>query len=156
MEGIAGSRLTLNAGFGILERNMAQEIKREVKLEIVHVLFLDIVGYSKALTDEQQEFIDRLKKVARGWDEFQKAAGADRLIKIRTGDGMALIFYNSPEQPVNCALEISRALKDSSLPLRMGVHSGPVSALTDLNDRTNAAGAGINIAQQIGRASCRE
>jgi adenylate cyclase len=149
MEGIAGSRLTLNAGFGILERNMAQEIKREVKLEIVHVLFLDIVGYSKALTDEQQEFIDRLNKVARGSDEFQKAAGADRLIKIPTGDGMALIFYNSPEQPVNCALEISRALKDSSLPLRMGVHSGPVSALTDLNDRTNAAGVGINIAQRV-------
>jgi adenylate cyclase len=128
---------------------MAQEIKREVKLEIVHVLFLDIVGYSKALTDEQQEFIDRLNKVVRGSEEFQKAAGADRLIKIPTGDGMALIFYNSPEQPVNCALEISRALKDSSLPLRMGVHSGPVSALTDLNDRTNAAGVGINIAQRV-------
>src|SRR6267142_3382876 len=129
---------------------MAAEIKREVKLEIVHVLFLDIVGYSKALTDEQQELIDRLNQVVRGSEEFQKAAAADRLIKIPTGDGMALIFYNSPEQPVNCALEISRALRNSpDLPVRMGVHSGPVSAVTDLNDRTNAAGVGINVAQRV-------
>ena len=128
---------------------MATEIKREVKLEIVHVLFLDIVGYSKSLTDEQQELIDRLNQVVRASDEFQKAASADRLIKIPTGDGMALIFYNSPEQPVNCALEISRALKSSPLPVRMGVHSGPVSAVTDLNNRTNAAGVGINVAQRI-------
>ena len=128
---------------------MTQEIKREVKLEIVHVLFLDIVGYSKSLTDEQQELIDRLNQVVRGSEEFQQAAAAERLIKIPTGDGMALIFYNSPEQPVNCALEISRALKISSLPVRMGVHSGPVSAITDLNDRTNAAGVGINVAQRV-------
>jgi len=128
---------------------MAADIKREVKLEIVHVLFLDIVGYSKALTDGQQELIDRLNQVVRGSDEFQKAAAADRLIKIPTGDGMALIFYNSPEQPVNCALEISRALKGTSPPVRMGVHSGPVSAVTDLNDRVNAAGVGINVAQRV-------
>ena len=129
---------------------MPPEIKGEVKLEIVHVLFLDIVGYSKALTDEQQELIDRLNEIVRGSEEFQKAAAADRLIKIPTGDGMALIFYNSPEQPVNCAREISRALKSSpALSVRMGVHSGPVSAVTDLNDRTNAAGVGINVAQRI-------
>ena len=128
---------------------MAPENKREVKLEIVHVLFLDIVGYSKALTDEQQELIDRLNQVVRGSKEFQEASAADRLVKIPTGDGMALIFYNSPEQPVNCALQISRALKNSSLPVRMGVHSGPASAVTDLNDRTNAAGAAINLAQRI-------
>src|SRR5436305_8838585 len=129
---------------------MAAEIKREVKLEIVHVLFLDIVGYSKALTDEQQELVDRLNQVVRGSEEFQKAAAADRLIKIPTGDGMALIFYNSPEQPLNCALEISRALRNSpDLPVRMGVHSGPVSAVTDLNDRTNAAGVGITVAQRV-------
>src|SRR5438477_615029 len=128
---------------------MAPEIKREVTLEIVHVLFLDIVGYSKALTDEQQQLVDRLNQVVRGSEEFREAADADRLIKIPTGDGMALIFYNSPEQPVNCALEVSRALKNSSLPLRMGVHSGPVSAVTDLNERTNAAGVGINIAQRV-------
>lgn len=142
-------KLTLNTGFGILERSMAQEIKREIKLEIVHVLFLDIVDYSKSLTDEQQALIDRLNQVVRGSDEFQEAAATNRLIKIPTGDGMALIFYNSPEQPVNCALEISRALKSSSLPVRMGVHSGPVSAVTDLNNRTNAAGVGLNVAQRI-------
>src|SRR5437762_7063256 len=129
---------------------MAAEIKREVKLEIVHVLFLDIVGYSKALTDEQQELVDRLNQVVRGSEEFQKAAAADRLIKIPTGDGMALIFYNSPEQPVECALEISHALKHHpGLPVRMGVHSGPVNAVTDVNDRVNAAGVGINLAQRL-------
>src|SRR2546430_4806762 len=107
----------------------------KTRLEIGHVLFLDIVGYSKALTDEQQELVDRLNQAVRGSEEFQKAASADRLIKIPTGDGMALIFYNSPEQPVNCAVEISRALRNSPLPVRMGVHSGPVSAVTDLTDR---------------------
>src|SRR5438270_120837 len=128
---------------------MAAEIKREVKLEIVHVLFLDIVGYSKALTDQQQQLVDQLNQAVRGSEEFRKAAAADRLIKIPTGDGMALIFYDSPEQPVNCAVEISRALKNSPLPVRMGVHSGPVSAVTDLNDRVNAAGMGINVAQRV-------
>src|SRR5437764_343495 len=128
---------------------MAPEIKREVTLEIVHVLFLDIVGYSKALTDEQQQLVDRLNQVVVGSEEFREDADADRFIKIASGGGMALIFYNSPEQPVNCALEVSRALKNSSLPLRMGVHSGPVSAVTDLNERTNAAGVGINIAQRV-------
>jgi adenylate cyclase len=129
---------------------MEPEIKREVKLEIVHVLFLDIAGYSKRLTDEQQALVDELNQVVRGSNEFQKAASADRLIKIPTGDGMALIFYNSPEQPVQCALEISRALKGNpNLEVRMGVHSGPVSAVTDLNDRVNAAGVGINVAQRV-------
>ena len=129
---------------------MPSEIKREVTLEIVHVLFLDIVGYSKRLTDEQQALIDQLNQVVRNSAVFQKAEGADRLIKIPTGDGMALIFYNSPEQPVECALEISRGLKGfPELPVRMGVHSGPVSAVTDLNDRTNAAGIGINVAQRV-------
>jgi len=129
---------------------MPSEIKREVTLEIVHVLFLDIVGYSKRLTDEQQALIDQLNQVVRNSAVFQKAEGADRLIKIPTGDGMALIFYNSPEQPVECALEISRELKwFPELSVRMGVHSGPVSAVTDLNDRTNAAGIGINVAQRV-------
>src|SRR5437868_9772233 len=129
---------------------MPSEIKKEVTLEIVHVLFLDIVGYSKRLTDEQQALIDQLNQVVRSSAVFQKAEGADRLIKIPTGDGMALIFYNSPEQPVECALEISRELKRfPELSVRMGVHSGPVSAVTDLNDRTNAAGIGINVAQRV-------
>src|SRR5438094_10469208 len=129
---------------------MPSEIKREVTLEIVHVLFLDIVRYSKRLTDEQQALIAQLNQVVRNSAGFQTAEGADRLIKIPTGDGMALIFYNSPEQPVGCALEISRGLKGfPELPVRMGVHSGPVSAVTDLNDRTNAAGIGINVAQRV-------
>src|SRR5947207_364045 len=129
---------------------MSSEITREVRLEMRHVLCLDIVGYSKRLTDEQQALIDQLNQVVRNSAVFQKAEGADRLIKIPTGDGMALIFYNSPEQPVECALEISRDLKGfPELAVRMGVHSGPVSAVTDLNDRTNAAGIGINVAQRV-------
>src|SRR5256714_3040706 len=129
---------------------MPPEIKREVKLEIVHVLFVDIVGYSTRLTDEQQALIDQLNQVVRNSAVFQKATAADRLIKIPTGDGPALIFYNSPEQPVECALEISREMKSfPELSVRMGVHSGPVSAVTDLNDRTNAAGVGINVAQRV-------
>src|SRR5207249_5951682 len=120
------------------------------RMEIAHVLFMDIVGYSARLTDEQQALVDELNQIVRSSDEFNKAAAAGRLMKIPTGDGMALIFYNSPEQPVNCALEISRALRNSSdLPVRMGVHSGPVSAVTDLNDRVNAAGMGINVAQRV-------
>src|SRR5262249_61090192 len=100
---------------------MAQEIKREVKLEIVHVLFLDIVGYSKALTDEQQELIDRLNQVVRGSEEFQEASAADRLVKIPTGGGMGPLFFNSPAQPVNWALQIIRELKNYVLPVRMAV-----------------------------------
>jgi len=119
-------------------------------MEIAHVLFIDIVGYSTRLTDEQQTLVDELNQIVRSSDEFNKAAAAGRLMKIPTGDGMALIFYNSPEQPVECAMEISRALRHHpGLPVRMGVHSGPVSAVTDVNDRVNAAGVGINLAQRL-------
>src|SRR6266478_6889909 len=129
---------------------MPTEIKKKIELEVVHVLFLDIVGYSRRLTNEQQTLIDQLNQVVRSSEEFQSAEAADRLIKIPTGDGMALVFYKSPAQPVECALEISHALKTHpELRVRMGVHSGPVSAVTDLNDRTNAAGIGINIAQRV-------
>src|SRR6184192_4333350 len=129
---------------------MPTEIKKKIELEVVHVLFLDIVGYSKRLTNEQQTLIDQLNQVIRSSEEFQNAEAAGRLIKIPTGDGMALVFYKSPAQPVECALEISRALKAyPELRVRMGVHSGPVSAVSDLNDRTNAAGIGINIAQRV-------
>src|SRR5216110_575443 len=128
---------------------MPEELKAK-RMEIAHVLFIDIVGYSARLTDEQQALVDELNQIVRSSDEFNKAAAAGRLMKIPTGDGMALIFYNSPEQPLNCALEISRALRNSpDLPVRMGVHSGPVSAVTDLNDRTNAAGVGITVAQRV-------
>src|SRR5438034_2795595 len=129
---------------------MPTEIKKKIELEVVHVLFLDIVGYSKRLTNEQQTLIDQLNQVVRSSEEFQNAEAAGRLIKIPTGDGMALVFDKSPAQPVECALEISRALKTyPELRVRMGVHSGPVSTVTDLNDRTNAAGIGINVAQRV-------
>src|SRR5438874_2163367 len=129
---------------------MPTDIKKKIELEVVHVLFLDIVGYSKRLTNEQQTLVDQLNQVVRSSEEFQSAEVAGRLIKIPTGDGMVLVFYKSPAQPVACALEISRALKTCpALRVRMGVHSGPVSAVTDLNDRTNAAGIGINIAQRV-------
>jgi adenylate cyclase len=129
---------------------MPEESKATQRLEIAHVLFIDIVGYSMRLTDEQQALVDRLNQAVRSSDEFNKAAATGRLKKIPTGDGMALIFYNSPEQPVECAVEISRVLRHHrDLPVRMGVHSGPVSAVTDVNDRVNAAGVGINLAQRL-------
>src|SRR5947209_20627214 len=129
---------------------MPTEIKKKIELEVVHVLFLDIVGYSKRLTNEQQTLIDRLNQVVRASEQFQNAEAAGRLIKIPTGDGMALVFYKSPEEPVECALEISRALKEHpKIELRMGVHSGPVSGVIDVNSQANLAGAGLNMAQRV-------
>src|SRR6266850_2281916 len=129
---------------------MSTEIKKAIQLEIAHVLFIDIVGYSKLAVNEQRALIERLNDIVRATDEFQAAETIGRLIKIPTGDGMALVFYHSPEAPVDCALEISRALKDHpELRLRMGVHSGPVSGVIDLNGKANVAGAGINMAQRV-------
>src|SRR5437899_7179341 len=128
---------------------MSIEIKKEIQLEIAHVLFIDIVGYSKLAVNEQRALIEQLNDIVRATDEFQ-AAETTGLIKIPTGDGMALVFYHSPEAPVDCALEISRALKNHpELRLRMGVHSGPVSGVIDLNGKANVAGAGINTAQRV-------
>src|SRR6266480_4475201 len=105
---------------------MSAEVKKEIQLEIAHVLFIDIVGYSKLSINEQHAAIDELNRVVRTSEQFQKAEASDRLIKIPTGDGMALVFYTSPEAPVHCAVEISRALKEHfRLQLRMGIHSGP-------------------------------
>src|SRR5205085_11106555 len=129
---------------------MPAEIKKEIQLEIAHVLFIDIVGYSKLSINDQRAAIDELNQVVRTSEQFQKAEGAGRLIKIPTGDGMALVFYKSPEEPVECALEISRALKEhSKLQLRMGAHSGPVSGVIDVNGQANLAGAGLNVAQRV-------
>src|SRR5437870_432417 len=129
---------------------MPAEVKKEIQLEIAHVLFIDIVGYSKLLINEQRSLLDTLNQVVRNTDEFRNAEAAGTLIKIPTGDGMALVFYKSPEEPVECALEISRALKEHpELRLRMGVHSGPVSGVVDVNERANVAGAGINVAQRV-------
>ena len=129
---------------------MSAEVKKEVRSEIAHVLFVDIVGYSKLLINEQHALLDTLNRIVRATQEFQTAETAGRLIKIPTGDGMALVFYSSPEDPVECAMEISRALKEHpELRLRMGVHSGPVNSVIDVNERANVAGAGINIAQRV-------
>src|SRR5246127_1738582 len=127
---------------------MPSEVKKEIQLEIAHVLFIDIVGYSKLSINEQRAAIDELTQAVRASEQFQNAETAGRLIKIPTGDGMALVFYKSPEEPVECALEISRALKEHRQ-LRMGVHSGPVSGVIDVNDHANLAGAGLNMAQRV-------
>src|SRR6188472_1282554 len=129
---------------------MAAEVRKEIELEIAHVLFTDIVGYSKLPINQQRALVERLNEIVRGTDEFQAAETAGSLIKIPTGDGITLVFYHSPEDPVECALEISRALKQHpKLQLRMGVHSGPVSGVVDVTGKANVAGAGINIAQRI-------
>src|SRR6266853_892208 len=129
---------------------MAAEIKKEIELEIAHVLFIDIVAYSRMAIDDQRAAIEELNQVVQSTDEFQKAESANRLLKIPTGDGMALVFYRSPEAPVECALEISRQLKEHRrLKLRMGVHSGPVSGVVDVNGRVNVAGEGVNMAQRV-------
>ena len=129
---------------------MPAEIKKEIQLEIAHVLFIDIVGYSKVSINEQRAVIDELNEVVRASEQFQKAEVEARLIKIPTGDGMALVFYKSPEEPVKCALEISRTLKEHPrLQLRMGVHSSPVSGVIDVNGHPNLAGVGLNMAQRV-------
>src|SRR5437764_6816815 len=130
---------------------MPAEIKQEIALEIAHVLFIDIVAYSKMSIDDQRAAIEKLNHTVQSTDEYRKAESENRLLKIATGDGMALIFYHSPEDPVECALEISRALKEQhpELGLRMGVNSGPVSGVVDVNGRANVAGAGINVAQRL-------
>jgi len=129
---------------------MSTEIKKEIQLEIAHVLFIDIVGYSKLSINEQRAVVDELTEVVRGSEQFQRAEPAGRLIKIPTGDGMALVFYTSPEAPAQCAIEISRILKEHPrLQLRMGVHSGPVSGVIDVNGHANLAGAGLNMARRV-------
>src|SRR5438128_4158184 len=129
---------------------MSAEVKKEIQLEIAHVLFIDIVAYSKLSINEQRAAVDELTQVVRSSDQYQKAEAGGHLIKIPTGDGMALVFYTSPEAPVQCAVEISRALKEHPrLQLRMGIHSGPVSGVVDVNERTNLAGSGINVAQRV-------
>jgi adenylate cyclase len=122
----------------------------EVKVEIGHVLFIDIVGYSKLLINEQSEQIQKLREIARQTEQFRTAEAEGKLLRLPTGDGGALVFRDNPEAPVACALEISRALKNHpDLRVRMGVHSGPVREVTDLNEQTNIAGAGINMAQRV-------
>ena len=126
------------------------ELSSDVKFEIGHVLFIDIVGYSKLLINEQSEQIQKLKQIVRGTEQFRTAEAEGKLLRLPTGDGGALVFRTTPEAPVLCALEIAKALKrHPELHVHMGIHSGPVNEITDLNEQANIAGAGINIAQRI-------
>src|SRR6266481_4809545 len=121
-----------------------------VRLEIGHVLFMDLVGYSKLLLDEQRELVEHLTEIVRNTEQVRAAETADKVIRLPAGDGMALVFFNSPEAPVQCAIEIAEKLKQyPQLKLRMGIHSGPVNEVRDVNGRANVAGAGINIAQRV-------
>jgi TolB-like protein/Tfp pilus assembly protein PilF len=129
---------------------MSSEHSADVKFEIGHVLFIDIVSYSKMLITEQSELLQTLKQIVRGTEQFRLAKAEGKLLGLPTGDGGALVFRTSPEAPVLCAIEISRQLKHHpELRVRMGIHSGPVNEITDLNDQANIAGAGINIAQRV-------
>src|SRR5512133_2738332 len=129
---------------------MAAETKQNIGLEIGHVLFIDIVGYSKLLIDEQRDYSHTLNEVVRRTDSFRAADTAGKLTRLPTGDGIALVFATTPDAPVSCAMEISNALRSHpELGVRMGIHSGPVSGITDVNDRSNVAGAGINLAQRV-------
>src|SRR5437879_2017750 len=129
---------------------MAAKLKSDPHLEIAHVLFIDVVGYSKLLVNEQREVVEQLNQIVRKTPQFRKSEAARKLIKIPVGDGMALVFFQTPEEPVQCAMEIARTLKNHPhIRLRMGVHSGPVDQVKDVNDRTNVAGAGMNIAQRV-------
>jgi TolB-like protein/class 3 adenylate cyclase/Tfp pilus assembly protein PilF len=122
----------------------------DLQLEIAHLLLIDVVGYSKLLANEQIELLEELKQIVRSTECFRAAEARGELIRVPTGDGMALIFFHSPEEPAQCALEISKALQDHPrIQLRMGVHSGPVSRVTDVNEKTNIAGSGINVAQRV-------
>jgi len=129
---------------------MSTEIKKEIALEIAHILFIDIVGYSKLSSNDQHATVEELNQIVRASEQSQRAEATGRLIKIPTGDGMALVFYTSPEAPAQCAVEISRALKEHPrLQVRMGIHSGPVSGVVDVNERANLTGAGINMAKRV-------
>jgi TolB-like protein/Tfp pilus assembly protein PilF/class 3 adenylate cyclase len=131
-------------------QDTSAETKPDLQLEIAHVLLIDLVGYSKLLVDEQIEFLKELNQIVRSTECFRAAETAGKLIRVPTGDGMALMFLSNPEEPVRCALEISRTLKDHPhIQVRMGVHSGPVNRVKDVNDKTNFAGSGINVAQRV-------
>src|ERR1700755_183471 len=129
---------------------MPADVKHEIRLQIGHVLFIDIVDYSKLLMHQQTAQLEILKQIVRGTHQFRSAEAEGKLLRLPTGDGGALVFRNTPEAPVLCAMEIAKALKNHpELKVRMGVHSGPVNEITDLNAQANIAGAGINLAQRV-------
>jgi class 3 adenylate cyclase len=129
---------------------MVAESPSDFDLEIAHVLFIDIVGYSTLSINQQTKLLGQLNQIVRDTELFRTAEEAGKLVRLPTGDGMALVFFTSPDAPLRCAQEISTPLRNhADLPLRMGVHSGPVEQIADVNNRKNIAGAGINIAQRV-------
>src|SRR4029450_7201412 len=128
---------------------MSAEIKKEIQLEIAHVLFIDIVGYSKLSINDQHAGVEELNQIVRASEQFRRAEAANRLIRIPTGDGMVLVFYTNPEAPAQGAVEISTLKEHPRREVRMGIHSGPVSGVVDVNERANLAGAGINMAKRV-------
>ena len=131
-------------------QDMPAEPTLDLPLEIAHLLLIDVVGYSKLLVNEQIELLHELNRIVRNTECFRAAEASEKLIRVPTGDGMALLFFRSPEEPIGCALEISKTLQDHAhIQLRMGVHSGPVNRVTDVNDKTNIAGSGMNVAQRV-------
>jgi TolB-like protein/class 3 adenylate cyclase/Tfp pilus assembly protein PilF len=129
---------------------MATKLEAELDLEIAHILLIDVVGYSRLLVNEQIELLQELNRIVRSTECFRSAEAIGKLIRVPTGDGMALLFFRSPEEPVRCALEISEGLKDHpDIQVRMGAHSGPVNRVIDVNEQTNIAGSGINVAQRV-------
>ena len=131
-------------------QNTSAGTQPDLQLEIAHLLLIDVVGYSKLLVNDQIELLQELNRIVRSTECFRAAEASGELIRVPTGDGMALLFFRSPEEPAQCALEISEALKDHpDIQLRMGVHSGPVNRVIDVNEKTNIAGSGINVAQRV-------
>nr|MDQ6912123.1 hypothetical protein [Verrucomicrobiota bacterium] len=129
---------------------MSTDSPSTLRLEIGHVLFIDIVGYSKLLINEQGERLRKLNELVRQTAEVRAAEAQNKLIRLPTGDGMALVFRDSPEAPARAALELAAALEEHpEIPVRMGIHSGPINEIADVNDRENIAGGGINIAQRV-------
>jgi class 3 adenylate cyclase len=120
---------------------MPTEVNKEIELDIAYVLFIDIVGYSKLVTHEQRRLLELLNRIVREAEHFRTAEASGRLITLPTGDGMALVFYNTPEAPAGCAMEIARAGREHpELKLRMGIHSGPVSGVVDVSGRSRHSG----------------
>src|SRR2546423_7132118 len=129
---------------------MTAPVEGESEFEIAHVLCTDIVGYSKLMIDQQSDYLNKLNEVVRNTESFQRADAAGKLLRIPTGDGMVLVFFTHPQDPADCAVQIAQRLKaHPEITLRMGVHSGPVNRVSDVNERSNVAGAGINIAQRV-------
>jgi len=129
---------------------MTPDLEPDLKLEIAHVLTIDVVAYSTLLIDEQSRLMAELVRTVKATPRFRQAAAEDKLIKLPTGDGMALIFLSDAEAPIECAMQLAASLKEHpEIRLRMGIHSGPINTIRDVNDRTNLAGAGIDMAQRV-------